>query len=422
MKIIVKNAHVVDPFTGEEKIRDIFVEDEVFSEPFSETSADRIIEANMSVVTPGFIDVHAHLRDPGGDAKEDIMSGTRAAAAGGFVAVFSMPNTMPISDYPSILQYQIQRANNKGFCEVIPVSAATIGEVGGDRPSYREMRESGAVAVSDDGRVIASSAILRVVMEEASRAGLMVIDHCEEVSLSAGACMHEGKVSRKLGVKGMPCLAESIIVARDLLMSEFLDIPIHLCHISCKKSVELIRFAKSKGIKVTADTCPHYFSLTDKAVEKFNANAKMYPPLRSEEDREAIIEAVIDGTIDMISTDHAPHHEKSKTCGLEKAANGIIGFETAFTVSNTVLCEENGMPLMELFDRLSYRPSFVFGLGDRSISEGNLANFTILDTDASVRFDRDKMLSRSKNTPFDGWKGQGKVLLTMWRGKITHED
>lgn len=419
MKIYIHGARVMDPFTGEDGQRDVFIAKGMISEPFDD--ADRVIDANGLILTSGFIDVHTHLRDPGFEYKEDIVSGTKAAAAGGFTTVFSMPNTNPVCDHPDVVQYQIEKSVREGFCEVLPVAAATMGEDGKVISPFAELRKAGAVAVSDDGRVIANSAILRDIMLRASESGLIVIDHCEDPFLSAGACMNEGDVSRRLGVKGMPAAAESIMVARDLLIAETLQLPIHLCHISARQSVDLIRLAKSRGVRVSSDTCPHYFSLTEEAVEQWQGNARMYPPLRTEEDREAIVGALLDGTIEMISTDHAPHSPSEKESSLAEAKNGIIGLETAFTLAHTVLCAENHMPLMRLFEALSSRPAEIFGLGERSLTAGSPANLCLLDTEGDYRYDRELMLSRSRNTPFHGWTGQGGVVMTIWKGNITYE-
>lgn len=421
MNVHFKNFRLIDPYTGKDVYGDLCIEKgKIVEQPTAK--ADRELDGHGMILAPAFVDAHCHLRDPGQTWKEDIESGTRAAAAGGFAAVMAMPNTDPVCDSAKVVRYMIEKAQHCGSCAVLPVGAVTLGEAGEELAPYEAMKEAGAVALTDDGHVIATAAILEKSLKAAAQAGLIVIDHPEERSLSCGACMHEGEISRRLGVKGMPASAEAVIVARDLLVAEDLQLPIHLCHLSCAQSVSLLREARARGVRVTADTCPHYFALTDEAVLAYGANAKMYPPLRPEKDRQAILEALLDGTIELIATDHAPHAAEEKSGPLVQAKNGIIGLQTAFSLSYEFLCKKRGMSIQNLLSLLSANVSAVFHLNRRGLQPGASADLVILDPDREWIFQENEILSRSTNSPFIGRKMLGKVVMTLWNGEITYEE
>lgn len=421
MNVHFKHFRLLDPYTGKDECGNLYVENgKIVARPSAKV--DRIIDGKGKILAPALVDAHCHLRDPGQTWKEDIESGTRAAAAGGYAAVMAMPNTDPVCDSARVVRYILDKAQNCGSCAVLPVGAVTLDEAGEDLAPYEAMKEAGAVALTDDGHVIATAAILEKSLKAAAQAGLIVIDHPEERSLSCGASMHEGEISGRLGVRGMPASAESVIVARDLLIAEDLQLPIHLCHLSCAQSVSLLREARARGVRVTADTCPHYFALTDEAVLAYGANAKMYPPLRPEKDRQAILEALLDGTIEMIATDHAPHAAEEKSGPLAQAKNGIIGLQTAFSLSYEFLCKKRGMSILKLLSLLSANVSTAFHLNRRGLQPGAAADLVIFDPEREWVFQQTEIFSRSTNSPFIGRKMLGKVCMTLWNGEITYEE
>lgn len=413
----IKGATIIDPYNGYEEKLDVFIKNNrIF---FEAGDAEEVIDARGLVLAPGLIDIHVHLRDPGFPDKEDIISGTRAAARGGFTAIGLMPNTKPVCDTPEIVRYQIEKAKEAGFCQVYPYAAATIGEAGEHIAQLEEMFAAGARHVSDDGMPVRTAGILREVMERAWKYKMLVSDHCEDHSLTKGGLINEGEVSRKLGVKGLPAVAEEINVARNILLSEYLDIPTHIAHLSCEKSVTMVREAKARGVKITAEVCPHHFSLNEEAVLSRDANFRMYPPLRTERDRLACIEGVRDNTIDIIASDHAPHTAAEKA-NFETAPNGIVGLETMLPLAHKILVEEAGMELMHVLSKLTIEPAKFLGLELSGIKEGAIANLCLIDFNKEYRFDKDKMFTRSRNTSFDGWQFKADVKLTMLEGRITY--
>ncbi len=420
MNLLIENGHVVDPANGTDEVRSIAIVDGQLSDDRT-VSFDRVIDATGLFVLPGLIDAHCHLRDPGFEYKEDIASGTKSAAAGGFTSVMCMPNTSPVCDNAAVVRYILDKADKQGSCRVYPIGAATKDEKGSELAEIGLMAQAGIVAISDDGQPFANSDILRKAMMYASTFNLRAIAHCEDKSLSEGGHMNEGFVSTRLGLRGIPTAAEDIHIAREIILAEYLGLPVHIAHVSTGTGVDMIRQAKARNVPVTAETCPHYFTLTDDACMGYDTLAKMSPPLRTQKDVDAILEGLADGTIDMIVTDHAPHHDDEKDCEFALAKNGIIGFETAFSLSFQALVLSGRMSLPELVRRLSTRPAEVFLSNLGTLSVGKPGDVTLVDLDASWQVDRFKMVSKAKNTPWHGQVLPGQVRMTIVGGKIVHE-
>jgi len=379
------------------------------------------IDLGGATVVPGLVDPHCHLREPGQEYKEDIATGTRSAAAGGFTTVACMPNTDPVCDRAAIVRAIRLRAEEVGVVRVLPIGAVSKGLKGVELSEMGLMAEAGAVGVSDDGSPVFDADLMRKAVQYAAEFGLRVISHCEELSLSAEGHMNEGALAVRMGLRGIPSLAEEIMVARDLLIAEDLDLPIHLAHLSSARSVRMVREAKRRGVPVTAETCPHYFALTEEACRGYNTNAKMNPPLRTERDVEAIVEGLADGTLDWIATDHAPHHADEKDTDFALAKNGIIGFETAFPLAYTFLVRTGRMTLPLLLDRMSRKPAAFLGVPGGSLEPGNPADLAVLDLDTPFRVDPGLLRSKARNTPFGGWTLHGKPLMTLAGGRIVHD-
>ncbi len=379
-----------------------------------------VIEANGKLLLPGLIDAHVHLRDPGQTQKEDIKSGTRAAARGGVTSVLCMPNTRPVIDDVTVLRYVMDKAKREALVNVFPIAAATKGQQGELLTDMGKLKEAGAVAVSDDGVPVATAAMMQRTMSYASDFDLPVIDHCEEMTLAEGGVMNEGETSAKLGVQGIPSIAEDIIVARDILLAEYLDCPVHLAHISTARSVQLIREAKARGVKVTAETCPHYWVLTDEACDAYNTLARVNPPLRQKEDQEAIVAGLQDGTLDLIVTDHAPHHVSDKEVPFEEAKNGMIGLETAWALVYTYLVKTGKLTLEQVEKAFCRRPAEIFHLQRGTLAEGEVADLILVDLEETWTIDRFKMASSSNNSPYHQCSVQSRVHLTMVAGDIVY--
>lgn len=414
---IIKNGRIVDPVNRRDETGDIYIAGDMIVSRDGVSSQALTIDAAGCWVIPGLIDMHVHLREPGQEYKEDIISGTKAAAAGGFTAVACMPNTTPVNDCAAVTRMIIDKAG-EGFARVYPVGAISKGSRGKSLAEFGELREAGIVAVSDDGLPVSDSQLMRRALEYAGDFGLTVISHSEEPGLSRGV-MNEGEFSTRLGLKGIPTAAESIMVYRDIALAEYTNRAVHIAHVSTAMSVELIRSAKARGVQVTAETAPHYFTLTDEMVEGYNTNAKMNPPLRSELDRQAIRQGLADGTFDAIATDHAPHSILEKQVEFDLAANGIIGLETSLALS-LALVRENVIDVNKLLELMSVKPAKILKIEGGTLSEGKRADITVVDPERKFQYSEDMVVSKSKNSPFLGWKLQGRAVLTMMGGRITN--
>jgi dihydroorotase len=423
MNLLIKGGRVIDPSQKIDAELDVLVENGLIREigaGLSVAAGIETIDASGKYVVPGLIDMHVHLRDPGLEYKEDIISGTRAAAAGGFTSICCMPNTRPTIDNKAIAGYIINKARTEGCANVFPVGSITCGLNGERMSEMGELKEAGCVAVSDDGRPVNNPELMRRALEYARGMGIMVITHAEELSLVGEGVMNEGFTSTEIGLKGIPRIAEDIATARDVMLAEYTRSPLHIAHVSTAGSVRIIREAKSRGVQVTCETAPHYFTLTDDAVRGYNTNAKMNPPLREADDVAAIKAGLRDGTIDAIATDHAPHHIDEKDVEFDVAMNGIIGLETSLPLSLS-LVREGILTLDQLIEKMSCNPSKILGLQRGSISAGSVADITVIDPSAEWTVTADKLASKSKNSPFLGWNVTGAASVTILAGKTVFQ-
>jgi len=425
--LLLRGGRIIDPSQNIDEVGDVLLSGGVveatgrLGEIRREGNELREIDCAGRVVSPGFVDVHCHLREPGREEVETIASGARAAAAGGFTAVCAMPNTDPVTDNQAAVGFVISQARRAGAARVYPIGAISIGEKGETLAEFGEMVGAGAVAVSDDGKPVVSAQLMRTALEYARTFGIPVADHCEEPTLAAGGAMNEGMVSARLGLRGIPAAAEEIMAIRDILLARLTGGHIHLCHMSTKGSVELIRWGKERGINVTAEVCPHHLSLTEEAIGAYDTNAKMNPPLRTASDVEALQEAVKDGTIDVIATDHAPHHYDEKEREFADAPNGIVGLETALSVNLTWLVHRGIISLPLLVERMACAPARLFNLPGGSLRKGALADVTVFDPDAQWTVDASRFRSKGRNTPYQGQALRGIVQLTVVGGRVIHE-
>jgi dihydroorotase len=429
MKLCVRNGYVLSPGNKLEGIYDIYIEKGKITE-IREAGAiipdTEYIDASDKLVVPGLIDLHVHFRDPGYTYKEDIISGSKAAAKGGFTTVCCMPNTDPVTDNPKTVLYIDQKADG---INLLPVASITKGQEGEELVDIEklialstrshQLTDRGIAAISEDGKTVADTRLMRMAMERAKSFNLPIFSHCEDQKLTGGS-IRLGERSKELGIEGIPKETEAIIVARDILLAKETGCKLHLCHISTKESIDLIRMAKDCGLDITAETAPHYFTLTDRDVE--NGLRKMNPPLGDQEDMLAIREGLKDGTIDAIATDHAPHHESEKMVDIEEAAFGVVGLETSFAVSYTELVKKGILTTMELIDRMSVRPAKILGIDRGVIDVGRAADLTIIDIKDEYRIDSSDFVSKGKNTPFEGMKVFGKVVYTLVEGKVIYHD
>ncbi len=422
MNLLIKNGRVIDPSQKIDNMLDVLVENGLVKEIGKGLSAPagvEVIDATGKYVVPGLIDMHVHLRDPGLEYKEDIISGTKAAVAGGFTSVCCMPNTKPVIDNKTVANYIINKAKAEGFCNVFPVGSITYG-LSGDRMSEMgELKESGCVAVSDDGKPVNNSELMMRTLQYAAGIGIMVISHAEELELVGEGTMNEGYTSTELGLKGIPRVAEDVATARETLLAEYTGAPIHIAHVSTRGSVRIIREAKARGVKVTCETAPHYFALTDDAVRGYNTNAKMNPPLREADDVAAIKEGLKDGTIDTIATDHAPHHLDEKDVEFNVAMNGIIGLETSLSLS-LGLVDDGVLTLNQLIEKMSGNPSKILNLQRGTLSVGSVADITLIDPEVEWIVEADKLASKSKNSPWLGQRMKGGASGTVVGGKLVY--
>ncbi|MCI9287134.1 MAG: dihydroorotase [Clostridia bacterium] len=423
MTILLKNGNVIDYASRLNEKMDVLIEDKKIKTIKKEIneSADQVIDCTGLSIIPGMIDMHCHLRQPGFEYKETIETGSKSAVKGGFTTICPMPNTKPTPDSAIVLQEIIDEAKRVNLCNVLPYSSVTKGEKGEELVDFEEMKKAGAIAFSDDGMPVVNSKTMRQAMINADKQDTFVASHCEEKSVAAGA-INAGEVAEQLGVDGVLPEAEEIMAAREIVISETNKVRGHICHISTKTSVAMIRDAKKRGVKITCETCPHYYSFTVKEVLQSGTNAKMNPPLREEEDRLAIIKGLQDGTIDAIITDHAPHSEEEKQKPLASAPNGIIGFETALAASITNLIEPKHISYLDLVRLTSYTPAKLLKLETKGqIKEGYDADITIFDSNIEYVYQKESIVSKSKNTPFIGKKLKGKVMYTIVGGRIVYE-
>ncbi|HEX6127102.1 MAG TPA: dihydroorotase [Pyrinomonadaceae bacterium] len=423
MKLLIANGHLIDPAAPENTGMSILIEDgrvSAWLKP-NETAPEgcEIFDATGLLVAPGFIDMHVHLREPGQEHKETIASGCTAAVAGGWTSVCPMPNTQPVNDNAAITRYMIEQAERAASANVFPIGAITKSSDGAELAEMGEMKAAGAVAVSDDGRPVPNAGIMRRAMQYAKDFDLPVVDHCEDKSLSSGGVMHEGKVSLLLGLKGMPALAEEIDVVRDIILAKETGAHIHIAHVSTKGSIEAIRRAKNEGISVSCEATPHHFTLTDKAVEGYDTNTKMAPPLRSEEHVEAIFNGLRDGTIDAIATDHAPHHADEKALEYDRAPFGITGLETGVGLAMTELVHKGIIDLARLVELCSVNPAKIFRLKDRgTLKPGSIADVTVIDPEQVWTYKNADSRSKSRNSPFDGSNFTGRAVAAIVGGRF----
>lgn len=420
--VLIRGGRLIDPAQNVDQVRDVFLRDGRVAEIGSRLAARGadVMDADGLIVCPGFIDAHVHLREPGQSHKETIASGTAAAAAGGFTSVCAMPNTSPVNDSPEITRWMQDPARG-AVVNLFPIAGATVGSQGERVTDFAALKAAGAVAVSDDGKPIVTDEIMRTALQRAKLAGLPLVQHAEVPALSYGCAIHAGATAFRLGLRGMPAEAEALMIERDIRLLAETGGHLHVAHVSSRRSVDLVRRAKARGLEVTCEVTPHHFTLVDEHVGEYNTHFKMCPPLRTEDDRLALIEGLVDGAIDGIATDHAPHAAHEKQQEFERAPNGVTGLETALPLALQALYRYARLPLSRVIELLSSRPAALFSLKGRgTLRSGAHADLTIFDPDKKWTFYAAESRSKSRNTPFDGWNFRGKVVKTLVGGKIVY--
>lgn len=418
---ILKNARVIDPGSNVDSIGDIGVSGKIIEAP-EKLKKPQVIDLKGKVLSPGFIDLHVHLRQPGNTQAETIATGTAAAAAGGFTSIVAMPNTSPAADNAGAIEFLRQNAAAQGVVHVLPCGNMTKEGKGQEMAGIGSLKSAGVVALSDDGKCIQDHALMRHVVEYAKSFGLPILDHCEDNQLAAGGVMHEGKWSVLLGMRGISGASEELMIARNIILARQIDWQIHMQHVSVKESVKLLRSARAEGIKVTGEATPHHISLTDECIKRYDTNYKMNPPLRSESDRLAVIEGIADGTLTAIATDHAPHTRTAKEVEFDSAPCGIVGLETAVPVSFTILVKEGVITLPHLIRLFTTGPAEILCFEHYDLAVGSPADITVIDPEARYTIDKNTFRTKSRNTPFHGMSVQCRPVLTMVEGKIVHQE
>jgi dihydroorotase len=426
MKLLLKGGRVVDPASARDGEFDVLVDGDRIARIGRDVPAEgaEVVELQRGwIVAAGLIDLHVHLREPGQEHKETIASGAGAAVAGGFTAVACMPNTDPVNDHAGITQFILKKAAEAGLARVYPIGAVSIGSRGEQLAELGEQKAAGCVAFSDDGRPVATALLMRRALEYAGMLGVPIVDHCEDPTLKGDGVAHEGYYASSLGLRGIPGVAESLMVERDVSLAEMTGAHVHICHMSARQSLRAVRDGKARGVRVTCEVAPHHFTLTDALLDgpiKYDTNLKMNPPLREEADREAMLEGIADGTVDVIATDHAPHHSDEKTVEFDRAPFGITGLETAIPLVFDRLVHTGRVSVGRAIELLAANPARVFNLPGGRLAEGGVADVVVLDPDRRVTIDATRHRSRSRNTPFHGWELRGGVALTMVGGRIVH--
>ena len=423
MTVLLKNGKLIDYKTNTNDYFDIYIENGIIKEIAKDINvlADNVIDCSNLFIIPGMIDIHCHLREPGFEYKETIETGMKSAVKGGFTSICPMPNTNPTCDSAFILQKIQDEAKRVGVCNVFPYASVTIGEKGEELTEFEALKNAGAIAFSDDGMPVVRAKIMRDAMLKAEKLNTFVASHCEEKELGKGA-INAGEIAKKLNVQGVFPEAETLMAAREVEIAEINNVHAHICHISAKETARLIRDAKKRGVNVTCETCPHYYSFTEEEVLNSGTNAKMNPPLRTKEDMEEIIKAVQDGTIDCIITDHAPHSKEEKEQGLEKAPNGIIGFETSLAATITYLIDKGYINYLDMVRITSYNPAKILGIDRGTIQKGKVADIIIFDPNKEYIYTEDMIVSKSKNTPYIGKKLKGQVKYTIVSGNVVYKN
>ncbi len=420
-KLLIKNCRVIDPASGRDGVADVWIEDGIVrgvGMGLSAKAGSSVFDASGLVVAPGFIDMHVHLREPGFEHAETIETGSRAAAAGGFTSICPMPNTSPVNDNATVTSYIIEKARRHAVVNVFPIGAITKGSAGEELAAIASMRQAGAVAISDDGRPVMNARVMRRAMEFARSLGIPVIDHCEDLHLSAGGDMHEGLESVRLGLRGIPGCSEDVMVARDILLAEVTGARYHVAHISSRHSVEMVAFAKARGLAVTAEATPHHLALTDADMPPYDSNYKMKPPLRCSHDVSAVVEGVVAGAIDAIATDHAPHPGSEKMQEFEACPFGILGLETALGIVLEKLVTPGKIGLARMVDLFTTGPARILGIDRGTLAVGAVADVTVFSTEREWTYDVNKSSSKSRNSPYDGKTFRGGPVATIVGGEI----